>query len=69
MARRGVTDFVDTLHDGVERGVVADGRVCPVEVVVDSSGESDNREIEFVGEDTCACERAVTSDDYEGVDS
>ena len=68
MGGGGVADFVDALHDGVEGGVVADCGVGAVEVVVDGSGQADDGEVELVGEDASAGERAVAADDHHGVD-
>ena len=68
MACGRVADFVDTLHDGVERCVIAYGGVCAVEVIVDGAGKTDDREIEFVGEDAGAGERAVAADHHKCVD-
>ena len=69
MAGGGVADFVDTLHDGVQGGVVADGGVSSVEVVVDGAGKAYDGEIEFVGEDAGAAERAVAADHHQGIDA
>ncbi len=64
-----VADLVDALHDGVEGCVVADGGVCAEEVVVDGAGEADDGEVELVGEDAGAGERAVAADYHERVDA
>ena len=64
----GVADFVDAFHDGVQGRVVSDGCVGSVEVVVDCSGEADDRDGEFVAEDAGAGEGAVAADYDEGVD-
>ncbi len=68
VAGRCVADFVDTFHNGVQSGVVAYRRVGSVEVVVDCARQSDDRQVEFVGEDSGACQRAVAADNDEGVD-
>ena len=63
----GVADFVDTLHDGVEGSVVAYGGIGAVEVIVDGARQADDGEVEFVGKDARAGERAVAADDDQGV--
>ena len=62
-----VADFVDTLHDGVQGRVIADGGVGAVEVVVDRAGKADDGEVKLVGKNACAGERTVAADDHEGV--
>ena len=69
MAGGGVADFVGALHNGVQRRVVADGGVGAVQVVVDGAGQADHREVELVGKDARAGERAVAADDDDGVDA
>ncbi len=65
----GVADLIDTFHDGVQRGVVADGGVRPVEVVVDGAGKADDGDVILPGEQLRAGEGAVAADDDEGVDA
>ena len=69
MAGGRVADLVDAVHDGVQRRVVADGRVGAVEVVVDGAGESDDREGVLVAEDAGTGQRTVAADNDERVDS
>ena len=45
MAGTGVTEFVHTFDDGVESRVVTDGGVRAPEVVVNRTGDADNRDI------------------------
>lgn len=43
----GITDFIDTFHDGVKRGVISDSFVGSVKVVVNGSGQSYDWKVEF----------------------
>ena len=58
---------VDTLHDGVHGGVVANGGVGAVEVVVNGAGQSDDGEVELHAEVARASQRAISSDDHQCV--
>ena len=69
MGGGSVADLVDALHDGVERGVISDGRVGAVEVVVDGAGQAYAGQIELVGKNACSGERSVASDHHQGVDA
>ena len=64
-----ITDLVDTLHDRVQRRVVADCDIRPIQIVVNRTGKSDNRHIEFIGKDTRSRQRTVASDHHERVDT
>ena len=66
---RGVADLVHALDDGVQRGVVADGGVRPVQVVVDGAGQADDGNVELARELLRAGEGPVPADDDEGVDA
>ena len=48
MAGACVAQFVHTFDDGVERGVIADGRVRAPEVIIDRSGHSDDGDVVFL---------------------
>ena len=61
----GVAYFVDTLHDGVKCGVVANGGVGAVKVIVDGAGQTDDRYLEFMAEYAGSRKRTVTADHYE----
>ena len=64
-----VADLVDTLHDGVERGVVANRGIGAVKVIVNRTGQSDARHVELVGKDACSGQRTVTADDHQGINA
>ena len=64
----GVTDLVHAFHYGVECGVVTDGRVGAVQVVVDCPGKPDARYIMLLGEYLRPCKRTVSSDDDKCID-
>ena len=63
-----VADLVDAVDDGVERRIVADGRIGAVEIVVDRAGKADHRHVVFAGEIFGAGKRAVAADHDQGVD-
>ena len=60
--------LVDAFHDGVERGVVADGRVGAAQVVVDRGGDSDAGQVVLLSKNACAMNRTVATDNDEGID-
>ena len=64
----GVTDLVHALHDGVQGRVVAYGCVGAVEIVVNGAGEADYREVELIGENARAGQRAVAAYHHQSVD-
>ena len=68
MARSRVADLVDTFHDRVQGCVVTDRGVRSVKVIIDSSGQTDDREIKLIGKNACAGQRSVTTDHDERVD-
>ena len=63
----GIADAVHALHDGVHRGVVTDGRVGTVEVVVNGAGQTDDGEVELHAEVAGSRQRAVAADDHQRV--
>ena len=67
MAGTGVTEFVHTFDDGVESRVVTDGGVRAPEVVVNRTGDADNRDVILLREQACAGKRAIAADDDKGV--
>ena len=64
----GVADFIDTLHDCVEGGVVSYCCVGSVQVVVDCSRQTYDGHIKFGGEHSCTRQRAVSTYHHESVD-
>ncbi len=69
MAGGCVADFVDTLHDGVQRCVIAYGGIGAIKVVVDCTGQTDDWKIEFVGKYTGTGKRAVAAYHHQSVDA
>ena len=69
MARGRVAQLVDRLHDGVQRRVVADGRVGAAQVVVDGARQPHNRDVVLLCEDVGTGQRAVAADDHQCVDA
>ena len=65
----GVPYAVDTFHDGVHCCVVSYGVVCAIEVIVYGSRQTDAADVELLCELHCAGQRAVTTNDNEGVDT
>ena len=64
----GVANLVNTLGDSVERGVVADGGVGAVEVVVDGAWQTDAGEVVFLSEEHGTRQRTITANDDKGID-
>jgi len=62
-----VANLVHALHDGIQRGVVADGQVGAGEVVVDGAGQAYAGHVVLLGKQAGARERTVTADDHKGV--
>ena len=69
VARCRIAQFVDRLHDRVQRRVVADRRVRTPEVVVDRPGKPYDGHVVLLRENPCACQRAVAADDHQRVDA
>ena len=69
MALSRVADAVNTLDDGVHGGVVADGRVGAVKVVVDCAGQADAADVIHLCKLHRACQRAVTAYNDKSVDA
>ncbi len=67
MALSRVAYAVDTLHDGVHRGVVSYCRVGTVQVVVDGSRQTDTADVVFRCEYLRSGERAVAAYDHKRV--
>ena len=67
VARCSVPDLVDTFHNGVQRRIVANGRVGAVEVVVNRARKADYCHIVLTCKQLGACKRTVASDDDERV--
>ena len=63
-----VANLVDTLFDGVQRGVIANGAVCAIKVIVDRSGQSDTRKVVFFSQFQGAAQRTVSADNNECID-
>ena len=63
----GIVNLIHALHDGVERGVITDGVIGSVQVVVDSAGQSYYRDVVFGRQLLCAGQRSVTTYYYKGV--
>ncbi len=68
VTRRRVAYFVDTLHNRIQRRVVAYCCVGAVEVVVDSAWQADNRQIEFDSKLASTRKRTVAAYHNESVD-
>ena len=64
-----VANLVDTLHDGIQGCVVADSRIRAIEVIVDCSGQADDRNIKFISKNTCTCQRAVAADNNQCINA
>ena len=63
-----VSNHVDHLHDGVHRGVEADGEVGTGDVVVDGAGDADTVDA-FAGQGLGTAEGTVTADDDDAFDA
>ena len=64
-----VTYLVHGGDDGVEGGVVANGQVGTVEVIVDRPREANDGDVKLFGELPCARERAIASDDDQSINA
>jgi AraC-like DNA-binding protein/mannose-6-phosphate isomerase-like protein (cupin superfamily) len=59
-----ITDFVHSIQDRVQRGVVADSGICSIKVIVDSSRQPDTRHVKLLCKDTSTGQRTVASDNH-----
>ena len=69
MGRRRIAQFVDGLHDRVERRVVTDRGVRTAQVVIDRTGQPHDGNVVLLREDIGARQRAVAADDHQCVDT
>ena len=69
MRSGSVTDFIDSVKDGVKRCVITDGSVGAVQVVVDSTRESDTGDVKFLCKNSCSTQRTVSADNDKSVDT
>ena len=69
MARGRIAYLIHSLDDGVECRVVAYGAIRTSEVVINSSREAHDGDVVLLGKDTRTAERAVATDDNEGIDT
>ncbi len=69
VAGGGVAQLVDGLDYGVKGGIVTDGLVGAVQIVVDGARETHDGHVELVGEHLRARQRSVAADDYQRVDA
>ena len=67
MALCSVSNAVHTVDDSVHCGVVADGIVGTVKVVVDGSGQSDAADVMLLSKVHGSSERTVTADNDQSV--
>ena len=66
--RSGVTQFVDTLGDSAQRGVITDRRIGSPKVIVNRARQTDNRYIVLLREESSAGECTVAADDDQRID-
>jgi len=59
---RRVADLIDRFYDGVQSGIVPDGRIGAEQVIVDRSRHSYDREIVFGSENPRSGQRPVPAD-------
>ena len=69
MTGSGITNLIDALKDGVQCGVITNGRVGTIQVVVDGARQTDTRHIELLGKLQGTCQRAVTANHHQSVDA
>ena len=65
----GVADFVYGIQNRIQGGVVTDCGVRSVQVVVDGSRQTDTGHIKFLRKDACTGQRAVATDNHQGIDT
>lgn len=67
MALRSITDTVHALYDGIHRSIVTDGVVSAIEVIVDSTRQTDAADIKLTCEVHSTGERTVTTDYHQRI--
>ena len=67
MALRRVTDTVHTLYDSVHGGVITDGVICTIEVIVDGTRKTDAANVKLASKVHRTRQRAITTNDYQCV--
>ena len=69
MAVGGVAYAIHAPHYGIERSVVANGVVGTIEVIVDSSGDTNDRHVKLTGKHLGTCECAITTNHHKCIDA
>ena len=64
-----ITDFIDTLHDRIQSRIITDRDIRTIQVIIDRTGQADNRIIKFLRKDTGSGQRPVTADGDQGIDA
>ena len=67
VARCRIPDLVDTFHNGIQRRVVANGRIGAIEVVVNRARKADYSHIMLTCKQLGSCQRTVASNDHERI--
>ena len=60
-------NLVHAIHDSIQGGVVTDGVIGPVQVIVNCSGKADDRDVVLAGEFLRSGQRAVATYYYKGI--
>ena len=63
-----IANTVYTLHDGVHGGIISDGRIGAIQVVVDGSRQSNHWHIILYSELPGTSQRTITANNYQCVD-
>ena len=69
MRGSGVADFVYTLGDGIQRGIISDGTVGAIKVVVNGARQTDAGEVVFLCKRHGTRKRTISTNDNEGIDA
>ena len=68
MRGSGITDLIHAFHDRVQGRIITDRRIRAIQVIINRTRQSYDREIKLLSENTRSRQRSVTTDSDQGID-
>ena len=63
-----ITDLIHAFHDRVQGCIITDRRIRAIQVIINRTRQSYDREIKLLSENTRSRQRSVTTDSDQGID-
>ena len=67
MALRGITDTVNTFNNGIHRCIITNRTIRAVEIIVDSSRQTNTTNVILFSKFHCTCQRAIATNHNQGI--